>query len=383
MRLTVLVVSLVLVLGALAQAQTFTDVYSFTGGTDGAWPYTGRLAMNRATGTLYGTDYYYGSSYYGAVWAVTTAGVETTLYDFTGGTDGGYPYAGVVRDSAGNLYGDTYYGGSSSYYGVVYKLGTAGNETVLHSFTGGTDGGYPYQGLARDKKGNLYGTTTYGGANSYGVIFKIDSAGNFSVLHNFNYSSTDACYPYYGSVRLDGKGNLYGVTDSCGADSYGTLWEYSAKGTFSLLYSFTGGADGGYPYGTPARDGKGNTYGTTSYGGANSYYGTVWQVSKTGAETTLHSFSYSDTDACYVYGGLALDKNGNLYGLSDSCGANYDGALFEVSSSGTLTLLHSFDYSDGGYCFNNEVLLGPKGVLYGPCSSGGAYYDGVVWSYAP
>jgi len=371
----------VLVLAALAQAQTFTSLFSFDG-TDGGYPYTGHLAYN--AGTLYGTAYYGGSySYYGVVFSITTAGTETVLYNFTGGSDGGYPFAPVIRDKNGNLYGTAYYGGSST-YGVVFKVDTAGNETVLHSFTGGSDGGYPYQGVVMDKKGNLYGTTYYGGANSYyGVIYKLDKKGNETVLHNFSYSSSDGCYPFYGSLLMDTKDNLYGVTDSCGASYEGTLYEYSKKGTFSLLHSFAGGtSDGCYPYGTPAMDSKGNFYGTTDSCGTNSA-GIVWKVSKKGKETILHNGSCSSSDICYMGGGVTLDKKDNLYGLADDGGANSYGALYELSRKGTLTLLHSFDYSDGGYPFADEVLLVGKGTLYGATSSGGTDYEGTVWSYVP
>jgi uncharacterized repeat protein (TIGR03803 family) len=374
-----------LVLAALAQAQTFTSIFSFDG-TDGSYPYTGRPAYNG--GTLYGATSDGGTSGYGVVFSVTTAGTETVLYNFTGSTDGGYPYGPVIRDSKGNLYGTTYYGGSG--YGVVFKLTPKGKETALYSFTGSTDGAYPYQGLVMDKKGNLYGTTYYGGANSLGVIYKVTKKGKETVLHNFAGGSSDGDYPFYGSMLMDTKGNLYGLTEEGGSSNCygygcGALYELTAKGTFKVLYGFAGGTtDGCYPFGTPAMDSKGNFYGTTDSCGANGYYGTVWKVSKKGTETILYNGNYSSTDCAYMGGGVTLDKQDNLYGLAEIGGANYDGCLYEVSPTGTLTILHSFDYSDGGDPWGDEVTLVGKGdTLYGLTSYGGSDYEGTVWSYVP
>ena len=147
-----------------------TVLYSFTGGADGGEPWAG--VIRDAAGNLHGTTYYGGTAGVGVVYKVDTAGQETTLYSFTIGADGGQPYAGVIRDSAGNLYGTTYYGGTAG-AGVVYKLDPAGQETVLYSFTGGADGGSPRAGVIRDAAGNLYGTAYSGGTESSGVIFKI------------------------------------------------------------------------------------------------------------------------------------------------------------------------------------------------------------------
>jgi uncharacterized repeat protein (TIGR03803 family) len=158
---------------------------------------------------------------------------ETVLYSFTGGADGGEPNAGVVRDSAGNLYGTTLLGGNtvacpSSFIlhggcGVVYKLDTTGQETVLYSFTGGADGGYPYAGVIRDSAGNLYGTTSnYFGAGGYGVVYKLDTAGNYTVLYTFT-GGNDGGNPFAGVIR-DSAGNLYGTTRYGGKEGGGVVF---------------------------------------------------------------------------------------------------------------------------------------------------------------
>ena len=144
-------------------------------GGDGGYPY-GSLIRDSA-GNFYGTTNGGGASGAGVVFKLDTSGNETVLYSFTGGADGGYPLAGVIRDSAGNLYGTTNGGGASG-AGVVFKIDTSGNETALYSFTGGADGGYPlWVVLARDSAGDLYGTTAGGGAAGAGVVFKVDAVG--------------------------------------------------------------------------------------------------------------------------------------------------------------------------------------------------------------
>jgi len=164
-----------------AQAQTFTILQNFTDGADGGKSTT--AVIQDKSGKLYGTTDNGGSGY-GVVFEVNTAGAETVLYTFTGGADGSVPVAPVLRDSKGNLYGTTFWGGAYCYCGVVFKLDTAGNETVLHSFGNSSDGSNPLQGLVMDKAGSLYGTNL-GAPPDYGQIFKLDSAGDYTILHHF------------------------------------------------------------------------------------------------------------------------------------------------------------------------------------------------------
>jgi uncharacterized repeat protein (TIGR03803 family) len=261
------------------QAQTLTVLHRFTSSPDGAYPYAG--LVRDAAGNLYGTTYEGGSSDlrdgvsgYGTVFKLDTSGTETVLHRFTSSPDGAYPYAGLVRDAAGNLYGTTSEGGSSD-YGTVFKLDTSGNETVLHNFTGG-DGSYPYAGLVRDATGNLYGTTLYGGASGVGTVFKLDTSGNETVLHNF--TGGDGAYPYAGLVR-DATGNLYGTTFRGGSSDYGTVFKLDTSGTETVLHSFTGYSDGSNPRGGLVMDAAGNLYGTTEMIGEA--FGTVFKLAVT------------------------------------------------------------------------------------------------------
>ncbi len=359
----------------VAQAQTFTDLYNFTGSSDGGYPYASLI--RDAVGNLYGTTYYAGASGYGTVFKVNKKGVETVLYNFTGGADGGYPFAGLIRDKVGNLYGTTYYGGATG-YGTVFKVDKKGTETVLYSFTGGTtDGCYPYQGVVQDKTGNFYGTTESCGASSNGTVFKLSKKGTLTLLHSFAGGTSDGAAPLYGSLLMGKNGNLYGVTEAGGATGQGTVYKLSKKGTETVLYSFAGGTtDGCYPFGSVALDKTNNVYGTAESCGASSA-GIVWKVNKKGTETVLYNFT-GGADGAYPLAGVILDATGNLYGDTEVGGASGLGAVYKLSKKGTETVLHSFAGSDGEIPLGG-VIRDAKGTLYGTTADGGSGGYGVVW----
>jgi uncharacterized repeat protein (TIGR03803 family) len=368
---------ILLALTARAQAQGFTTLYSFSGGSDGAWPYAG--VIRDPAGNLYGTASSGGNlnacfDGCGVVYKLDTAGTETVLHSFSG-PDGEYPYTPLTRDRAGNIYGTTIGGGSSG-YGTVFKIDTAGKETLLYSFGAF---GTPYQGLVMDKKGNLYGTTNSSGAYSQGMIFKIDTEGNFSILHSFCHdqpSCADGARPFYGYLLMDKEGNLYGDTAFGGIAGQGVVYKLSKSGTFTLLHSFAGGpSDGKWPYGSVALDKHGNLYGTTYSGGSSN--GTIWKLSSAGTETILHSFS--NLDGGNPTAGVALDSKGNLYGVTSAGGAYGYGTVYKLNARGKLTVLHTFDPSDGTSPYG-EVLRGGKGTLYGTTLRGVGSYLGTVWS---
>ena len=390
-RVYVMVLLVVLVVAAFAQAQTFTVLFTFTG-SDGNEPAPG--VIQDPAGNLYGTAELGGDlncfapDGCGVVYKLNTAGTETVLHSFSG-ADGQWPYTPVARDKAGNIYGTTYNGGSY-YWGAVFKIDTAGNETVLYSFTCGLDGCFPYQGLVRDKAGNLYGTTMAGSCLSCkGTIFKIDSTGKFTLLHSFNGGSSNGGEPLFGHLTMDKAGHLYGVTSQGGlnacvaSNGCGVLYKLSKNGTFTVLHRFAGGMkDGSGPFGSVVQDKAGNLYGTTESSGSSDY-GTIWKVSKKGKETILHNFAGGSSDGCFPVAGVALDSKGNLYGTTHACGANGFGALYELRASGRFTLLHSFGGSDGDYP-DGEVLRTAKGTLFGTTLIGLPFGNwGTVWSYVP
>jgi uncharacterized repeat protein (TIGR03803 family) len=349
-----------------------TVLYAFTGGSDGGNPYAG--VIQDSSGNLYGTTEVGGGSNGGVVYSLDTTGNETVLYSFTGGNDGGYPYAGVVRDSAGNLYGTTYLGGTRD-AGTVYKLGPAGHETVLYSFTGGADGEAPEAGVIRDSAGNLYGTTPYGGTADAGVVYQVSGVGGETVLYRFT-GGVDGQWPFGGVIR-DSAGNLYGTANGGGAADAGVVYELDAAGQETVLYSFTGGADGGSPWAGVIRDSAGNLYGTTSGGGASAC-GAVYELNTAGQQAVLFSFP-STVDGFYPEAGLVRDSAGNLYGTTSSGGTADAGVVYELTAKGQETVLYTFTgAADGGNPYAG-LILDPAGNLYGTTYRGGTAGLGVVY----
>jgi len=380
--------AVVLVLAELAQAQTFTTLYNF-GGLDGNGPFAG--VVQDPAGNLYGTTVLGGDlncfapDGCGVVYEVNTVGIEIVLHSFSG-ADGQWPYTPVIRDSKGNIYGTTSNGGSY-YYGAVFKINSAGKEKVLYNFTGGSDGCYPMQGLVRDEAGNLYGTAMACGEGEFGngTVFKLDRAGNFTPLRTFTRGFSDGGVPQYGHLTMDKSGNLYGATYWGGDYDQGVLYKLSKNGVFTLLHSFAGGtSDGCYPFGSVVRDEAGSFYGTTP-GCGSSNHGTIWKVSNKGKESILHNFAGGASDGCNPQAGVTRDLKGNLYGVTTDCGAyTYYGALYELSAKGKFALLHSFSGgSDGGGPWG-EVWRSANGTLFGTAYDGGTHkLYGAIWSYVP
>ena len=381
----------VLLLAALAQAQTFTVLHNFTGSPDGGYP---SGVIQHPVGKLYGTTTYGGGQNCfpfgcGVIFEVSTAGRETVLHSFSGSPDGSWPWGPVIWDDTGNFYGTAGEGGAYSCAGVgcgiVFRVDTTGKETILYNFTGGSDGCYPAQGLIRDRSGIFYGTTFGCGSSDAGTIFKIDPAGKFTLLHSF--AGSDGAGPWGGHMILDHWGNLYGITQYGGTDKCGTLYRLSENRTFTVLHTFAGGtSDGCAPWGSVVRDKAGNLYGTASEGGFTGN-GTIWKVSKTGEETILHNFAGGSSDGCRPVAGVVRDSQGNLYGVAMGCGAYGYGALYELKTEGGLTLLHSFDDRDGDQPAS-EVWRTAKGELFGTSELGGdrncsGDACGTVWSYVP
>jgi uncharacterized repeat protein (TIGR03803 family) len=355
-----------------------TVLYTFTGGADGGDPWSG--VIRGSAGNLYGTTRFGGTAGAGVVYKLDTTGHETVLYSFTGGftggPDGSYPYAGVIGDSAGNLYGTTYQGGTAG-KGTVYKLDSAGHETVLCSFPAGADGENPYAGVIGDSAGNLYGTTTSGGTANAGVVYKLDSAGE-TVLYSFT-GGADGGYPIAG-VIFDSAGNLYGTTYDGGAGKHGVVYKLDMAGRETVLYSFTGGADGGGPYAGVVRDSTGNLYGTTYYGGGTANAGVVYKVDTAGHETVLYSFT-GGADGGAPYAGVIRDPAGNLYGTTYYGGGTANaGVVYKVDTAGHETVLYSFTGGADGGQPAAGVIRDSAGNLYGTTYYGGAADDwGVVY----
>jgi uncharacterized repeat protein (TIGR03803 family) len=359
---------------ALAEVTT-TVLHSFEGSPgDGSISRSGLVAD--AAGNLYGAVASGGAYGRGVVFKLSPDGVETLLYSFTGGSDGSSPYYGsLVLDSAGNLYGTTNSGGASN-YGVVFKLAPGGAETVLHSFSG-PDGRYSSAGLTADSAGNLYGVTYSGGAFDKGVIYKLTLDGTFTVLHSFAGGVADGANADTG-VTVTSDGNIYGTTIMSGASDQGVLFRLSPDGTFTVLHSFPdSGTDGVYPKSPLTSDSAGNLYGTTSGGGPASG-GTVFKVAPDGTYSTLYAFQGGPADGQLPSGALVVDDGGYLYGATALGGASGVGTVYRLSPTGTETVLHSFSTTDGKYAFGG-VIADAAGNLYGMTENGGVLGLGVVY----
>jgi uncharacterized repeat protein (TIGR03803 family) len=375
---------------AQSPAQTFTELYAFnhTGDlSDGGWPEAG--VVRDTAGNLYGTTFFGGLGTAcdikvagcGVVFKVDGSGNESVLHAFGGAEDGWNPTAGLVLDSAGNLYGTTLLGGAHG-FGVVFKIDSSGNETIMHSFARGTDGANPNAGLSQDTNGNLYGTTQYGGhgcdRHGCGTVFRVSGGGEETVLYQF--SGIDGASPL-GGVVVDPSGNVYGTTWLGGLYGFGTVFKIDSNGHEVILHDFSATSDGANPMGSLVLDAVGNIYGTTSAGG-NSYFGTLFVIDPTGNETVLYNFG-GGNDGAYPYSNLILDTQGNLYGTTSQGGCCGQGTVFEFSND-TLNTLYSFSGTINGLNTDGQnpgggVTPDANGNLYGTAVSAGSSGWGSVF----
>ncbi|MGA7683485.1 MAG: choice-of-anchor tandem repeat GloVer-containing protein [Terriglobales bacterium] len=294
---------------------TTLHTFSYCCDNDGNEPAGGVILDSK--GNLYGATTQGGTGGTGTIFEISPSGVETILYNFTCENDGCFPFSGLVMDGQGNLYGTTL-GGGAYYYGNVYKfVPSTGVVTTVYSFTGGNDGAFPF-GVVLDQEGNLYGATQSGGTAQQGVVFKLTSSGMETVLHSFEPNGTDGFSPY-ATVTLDSKGNVYGTTHLGGKIGVGTVYKITPAGKETILHSFKGGKDGIFPQSDLTFDADGNLYGTTFYGGAYDF-GTVFKIAKT-KETVLHSFDPNEADGILPMGDVVFDQNGNLFGTTSGGGA--------------------------------------------------------------
>ncbi len=346
-----------------------TLLHEFTGGPDGRAPHAG--VIFDSAGNLYGTTSGGGTGGQGTIYRIDPAGNLRVLHKFAGPSDGSHPQSGLILDSSGNLYGTAINDGPGG-EGTIYKLDPAGDFTVLHGFTGGADGGFPSGRVILDQAGNLYGTACNGGAAQAGVIFKLDPLDNYSVLHAF--ATDDGICPAAG-LTLDSAGNLYGTTSYGPAGNSGTVFKLDTSGNFSLLYTFTGGADGGRPSADLILDPVGNLLGTTQDGGTGGH-GVVFKLDPAGNETVLYSFS-GRADAGDPAAGIIRDSAGNLYG---SAAGHHSvlGALYKLDTAGHTSILYTFPYAFNGTS-PNPVVADSAGNFFGTTNQGGSADLGVLF----
>jgi uncharacterized repeat protein (TIGR03803 family) len=420
-RKVLLLAGLLAVLLAAAQSvraqYTYDVLYTFQGTPDGANPFTNLVLSGKS---LFGTTVNGGANGLGTVFNVTTTKTEKWLYSFNGPPDGANPYGGLILVK-GSLYGTSIGGGVLDTYacsitqlggcGTIFEITTkSGKETVLYRFAGAPgDGENPYAGLVSDPEGNLYGTTNYGGANNEGTVFEF-SSGTETPLYSFSGNPHDGAFPEAPLIR-DSKGDLYGTTaDGGGAtcaylNGCGTVFEVTSTGEM-VLYPFQGPPnDGGEPRDGLVKDAKGNLYGSTHVGGTYNF-GTVFELKKKGtkwSEVLLYSFQGSGVgDGSGSTSGLIFDKQGNLYGTTTQGGTYGYGTVYELSpepgggcpsssNSGIgwcETVLYSFTGGTDGANPNAGLIFDKQGNLYGTTYYGGGSSNcsggcGVVFKLIP
>lgn len=375
---------LVLFIAAPASpAQTFTNI-AFFDGSDGGGIVS--PLIQGSDGNLYGSAGSGGRDGAGTVFKVTQQGILTRIYSFcpkANCADGSQPMGALALGPDGNFYGTTFAGGDASCSppngcGTVFRVTPHGVLTTLHAF-GGSDGEQPSVGLILGSDGNFYGTTQGGGSNSCfcGVVFRITPGGVTSTLHSF--SGDDGASPLAALVQAT-NGNLYGTTYQGGSSlacssGCGTVFEVTKAGSFTSLHSFDM-SDGDEPLGQLFQASNGIFYGTTFSGGDNGTgYGTIFRMLPSGAFATVHHFHQNDGNAGNSQSGLVQATDGNFYGGSPDGGASA-GEIFEFILPGTVKSLYDFSPigCSGGY---TGLFQATSGTLYGSdgCAPSGAIFS--------
>jgi uncharacterized repeat protein (TIGR03803 family) len=381
-------IAVLFLLSAIAlPAQTYTVLHSFAI-ADGENPYA--TLVQGTDGNLYGTTAAGGANHKGTIFKISPSGTLTRLYSFcslANCADGEDPTTGVIQATNGDFYGTTAEGGTNG-DGTVFKISQSGAFTTLYSFCSQTncaDGERPNAGLLQAANGDLYGTTANGGANGDGTIFVITPAGALTTFYSFCSQSgcADGANPEAGLIQGT-NGDLYGTTSHDGAHGPygGTAFSLARSGALTTLYSF--GSDiGAEPEAGLTQGLDGNFYGTTVTGGFNGDAGAVFQLTPSGAETTIYSFCAQFGPAGCADGyapeaGLVQGTDGNFYSTTYYGGLPpYPGfgIIYKITSGGTLTILYSFCVQSG--CTDGEypragLVQATNGVFYGTTTSGGA-----------
>jgi uncharacterized repeat protein (TIGR03803 family) len=366
-------------------------LYCFQGRPDGAHP--GAALIADSAGALYGTTFGGGNSGdYGTVFKMTPSGnsyVETVLYRFLGGSDGAQPGASLIEDSSGALYGTTSSGGLHTALGTVFRLTPNGNsytESVLYRFSSGSDGANPYAPLIADGSGALYGTTWDGGPTNLGTVFKLAPNGNGyseSVLYSFQ-AGVDGANPP-AALLADSTGALYGTTTYGGTFGLGTVFKLTPNGggyIESILFSFGGRGTGVYPAAALIADSSGSLYGTTT--GSEDKFGTVFKLTPNGNAynfSVLHVFKDA-ADGLLPQASLIFDATGSLYGTTVNGGSAERGIVFKLKPNGSgyrESVLHDFLGGNDGANPQAALIADITGALYGTTFYGGVGCAGTVF----
>jgi uncharacterized repeat protein (TIGR03803 family) len=319
------------------------------------------------------------------LWALATiaspAQTFTRLHSFSG-TDGSNPQGALIQATDGNLYGTTSFGGAHSgcsidktTCGTVYRITTSGTLTTVHSFDG--TGGYrPLAGLIQVGRRDLYGTTAQGGVTGVGTVFKINLSGKFTTMQSFDYSPQGAL-PKASLVHAT-NGKFYGAAPDGGVDSAGTVFEITPSGKLTVIYAFCFNCtNGAQPIAPLVQATNGKLYGTAVNGGVPDQCGTIFEITTQGALSLLHAFTARD--GCYPEAGLVQSSDGSLYGTASAGGTDgNNGTFFRITMSGEMTPLHMFSGTDGA-APEGTLVQATDGNFYGTTYAGGAYGHGTIF----
>jgi uncharacterized repeat protein (TIGR03803 family) len=350
-----------------AMAQTITNLVSLNG-TKGNGPH-GPLVQG-FDGNFYGTALLGGTHSWGVVFKMTPAGALSVVYNFMGAADGGEPQAGLVQGTDGNFYGTTLIGGCAG-CGTVFKITPGGALTTLHTFVGNPDGGRPVGGLTQGLDGNFYGTTLLGGSNSNGTFYQVTPSGTLTILHSFT-GSTDGAQPSSSIVQA-ADGNFYGTTNAGTTNGNGTIFKFTQAGMFSTVYTFP--AYGG-PQSSVAglvQGADGNLYGTTSGGGNG--FGTAFKFAFDGMLTTIYSFHGNTSDGSQPVPGMMVGSDGNFYGTTST-------TLFQLTPGGAERTLFNYTSNANSTTIGMTtagLIQATDGDFYGTCVNGGDNELGCVF----
>ena len=368
-------VALTLMVAAVpAQAQTYSVLYILSGSPGGANP-IGLIAQGR-DGNMYAITNTGGTDY-GTVFKFTPGGTTTVINEI-----GYFPWGGLTLGTDGNLYGQDGDGGVVGNCGLaaggqVYKMTTSGVMTVLHNFTGGTDGCNPQAAPIEGSNGVFYGSTP--NVNN-GTIYSVTSGGTFTTLHTFDGTDGSSIW----APLLQGTdGNFYGAAVDGGSSGNGVIFKMTEAGVVTVLHNFSGAPDGAHPYYGLTQASDGNFYGVATYGGT--FYGVVFKMTSSGVLTVLHTFEDGPSDGAYPSSPLTLASDGKLYGVTSGGGTTNGGTIYSITTGGKYSLLYNFaNESTSGYNPSSSLRQDTSGTFYGTTYWGGDYSTcncGVIYSF--
>jgi uncharacterized repeat protein (TIGR03803 family) len=339
---------------------------------DGGYP-KGTLLLAK-DGNFYGTVTSGTVNNGGGIFKISPSGTYTIVRSLSINTDGGRPNGKLIQATDGNFYGVNYAGGTYG-YGTIFKLTTAGVYTVLRAFNYKPDGGNSYGSVMQARDGNLYGMTYWGGNNNSGTIFKITTAGVYTVLRHLA-SATDGAYPR-GDLIQATDGHLYGLISSGGLNYNGTAFRITTAGAFTVLKALSASVEGGNPSGSLIQGTDGFLYGLAA-NMSGGFTGSVFRMTTSGSTLVMKKFTLA-TDGGYPAGSLFQNTDGALYGMTTQGGQNFTGTIFKITTASVFTVLSHFNGAHHGYAPQEQLVAGRDSALYGMTNRGGLYNFGTIF----